>query len=391
MINNKIKFYKTLKLLFISGTSLLISCDNSSQENPKNNVQNVETREIIPVKTDSLALQINDTVAMVNQGHYIKKLVFKDSVGTKRVKYVVKNNIIDSLNSIYSIYDTSKYNHLAVSYFTTLADSLHGKPFYAENSDSVAKAIIEILTNKLNDGTDVVFLIDKTGSMEDDIVMVKKSLSLMTDYLSKFNNVKVGLAFYGDKNWHYDMWYKQVELTSDIEKIKSSIDDYATIGNPDVPESVNDGIVKAVTSMNWTNGNKRLMLLIGDAPSLNPPYSDYTTNEVIRKCNSMNVLFNVYPIVIASTGYKNYEHAVDKSFLKLYPNPAVDYINIECTTVDDYTFRIHDANGRTLHEQAFNGDRFRVNISSIPSGSYLFYIMDKNAYKYYSTMLIIQH
>ncbi|MBK8342374.1 MAG: hypothetical protein IPL12_03000 [Bacteroidetes bacterium] len=50
--------------------------------------------------------------------------------------------------------------------------------------------------------------------------------------------------------------------------------------------------------MNWSFTARRLVLLIGDAPSLEPPLSEFTTTEVLNCIARYNVTMNIYPIVI---------------------------------------------------------------------------------------------
>ena len=132
----------------------------------------------------------------------IKAHAYTDAEPVAHVKYNVNDRVVDSLNKIIPLYDTSLYNQMAVSYFTSLSQKLHGRAFFTPNADSLLNSIIEILSTRINDGTDIVFLIDKTGSMADDIEKVQKSMDIILNYLEKFDNVKVGIAEYGDKNWH---------------------------------------------------------------------------------------------------------------------------------------------------------------------------------------------
>lgn len=89
------------------------------------------------------------------------------------------------LIKLYHFYDKESYNQLAISYFSTLADSLHGRSYYADNSDAVMLSVMDVLTSRINEGTDIVFLVDKTGSMDDDIENVRNSLNILwITYLS---------------------------------------------------------------------------------------------------------------------------------------------------------------------------------------------------------------
>jgi hypothetical protein len=378
---------------------LAIFCSCNTAEDPNTTIngtsgqwekvmQEIPKQEILsdPVKIEK------KEIILPRQSSMVKTTYTRDTSGEEHINYSIKERTIDSLNKIVAVYDTTKYNHLAVSYFTSLADSLHGRPFFANTSDSLVNVIMEILTTRIDEGTDIVFLIDKTGSMDDDIEKVRTSLDLIMNYLSNFSNVKVGIASYGDRNYHYDMWYNSVDLTSDKQVLKEFMDSYTTIGNPDIPESVNEAIVKTVEEMHWTAGNRRLLLVIGDAPSQVPPLSTYSFSDVVKKCDSMNVLFNLYPIILSSTNFFTEDKIIKKDFVKVFPNPATDYFQLNFNEEGTYYYELNDASGRIVkQDQGKNMNNTKIDLTSIPSGIYLLQVYDQGLDKYYSTPLIVQH
>lgn len=327
-----------------------------------------------------------------SKNHYFKKEIIKDSAtGEYKIKHTLDDRIIDSLNSIIPIFNVSMFEEKTVSYFSSLASSLHGKSFFAEHADSVVPSIMNILSTRLDEGTDIVFLIDKTGSMADDIAAVKNSLEHIMSYLEKFSNVKVAVAFYGDKNYHYDLWYNRTDLTQNVDELRQLMNTYEVIGNPDTPESVNDAIVKTVTEMNWTKGNRRLIMVIGDAYSQSPPLSAFSEQEVIRTCDSLQVKFNLYPIILATSSNTWADKDFKKDFVKVYPNPASEECHLKFNSAETYYYELHDLNGRNILSSNLNGDIIHINLNTIPSGSYLLQIYNKDFSKYYSKPIIIQH
>jgi hypothetical protein len=394
-INNKYIPFFLLGFIF-SSCNNNEPTDRGIQNSTTDNTTQTEVQDIPPEDTETEAEETNTPYqeiagTLVSEGNILKHSIVKDSDGIRKYRCFISSETIDSLNAITPIYDAAKYSGLSVSYFTALADSMHGQPFFANNADSVIKSIMEILTTRLNDGTDIVFLIDKTGSMRDDIEVVRKSLTIIKDYLSNFKNVKIGMAAYGDKNWHYDFWYNSVGLTSNIEEIKTFMDGYTTFSNPDIPESVNDGIVKTIEEMNWTPGNKRLLMVIGDAESQKPPFSNYSASEVIKKCDSLNVQFNLYPIIIACAPSTLIYNQIDKDFAKLYPNPANEFCKLNFSKQDHYNCVINDMSGRELLRTNTYDESLNLNLTSIPSGVYLISVSNDTLTKFFSQPLVIQH
>ena len=59
-------------------------------------------------------------------------------------------------------------------WFELLAQETGGEYNIAETSDNLVATIIDVLNSHANEGSDLMFLIDKTGSMGDDIEEVRK-------------------------------------------------------------------------------------------------------------------------------------------------------------------------------------------------------------------------
>ena len=311
--------------------------------------------------------------------------------GVQQVAYKVRPEVIESLNKIIPAYDTAQYNNMTVSYFTSLAHELNGRPFFVVSSDSLMEAITEILSSRLNDGTDIVFVIDKTASMDDDIENVKSGMKNILAYLNNFKNVKLGLAAYGDRNWHRDLWYNRIPLGYGTDKIAEFMNSFVTIGNPDVPESVNDAIVRTVDEMNWTPGNRRMMLVIGDAPSQIPPLSDYTQQQVVDKCRDNNITFNLYPIVLATGLSHHIDPVVRQGLTKIYPNPVNTALHLEASDDDFYSYVVNDLSGRKVRAGQFGSRNFLLPTADLSPGNYLVQVYNSDQSKFDSKLIIVKH
>lgn len=194
--------------------------------------------------------------------------------------------------------DTTKFDKLTLNCFFTLGIKTGGKLYYSSTKDSVYAVIIDILKNHATENSDIVFLIDNTGSMTDDIDNVKKNLNYIIDYLKQLKNIQVGVALYGDINVDGKNWYKRTNLSKNLETSRSFINKIHVNGGGDIPESTYDAIYKTVDEMNWSSKSKRMILLIGDAPGLEPPLTRHNREETIDKCIQSNVKANIYPILI---------------------------------------------------------------------------------------------
>ncbi len=143
-------------------------------------------------------------------------------------------------------------------------------------------------------------------------------------------------------------------------------------------------IVTLTTRNPNTNVTSTMDALISDASGLGYQWMD---------CGAGNILIGVtdsafYPqqsgiyAVIVADGYCTdtsscipfiWDHIrpVDKIDFVLYPNPAADYLKIECTEQVDGTLEICDVTGRKIYFKKFHGGNAVVDVSFLPAGSYL--------------------
>jgi len=224
--------------------------------------------------------------------------------------------------------------------------------------------------------------------MDDDWEVVKNSLNEIMDFLKNYQSVRLGIASYGDKNYHLDFWYHMEDLSYDIDKLQDFMDTYSTMGNPDTRESVNDAIVKTVNSMSWNSRSNRIIIVIGDAPSQLPPLSDYSLKDVIKICQAQNVLFNLYPVIISSFRIDFNEASVQTDIAKFYPNPAINNITIETTSFDALAYEIVNLTGKIIQKGALNSKVETIDISQLPSGTYLLHVFNENLTNYYTDKII---
>lgn len=120
---------------------------------------------------------------------------------------------------------------------------------------------------------DLVFCIDTTGSMGDEIAQIQATIQ---DIISKTASlpakpeIRLGMVLYGDRGDVYVT--RAYDFTTDHEAFKKSVATIQMTGGGDIPEDVNSGLEDAVESLEWENREAvRLVFLIGDAA----PHMDY--------------------------------------------------------------------------------------------------------------------
>ncbi len=117
---------------------------------------------------------------------------------------------------------------------------------------------------------DVVFAIDATGSMADEIQQVKQHLWATANGILQGDpqpDVRFGLVVYRDRT---DSEHTRVvPLTRDVDAIHRELMNLRAMGGGDYPEDVDAALQLAVDEMNWSDTGAKLVFLIGDAPPKN--------------------------------------------------------------------------------------------------------------------------
>ena len=120
---------------------------------------------------------------------------------------------------------------------------------------------------------DLVFLIDATGSMADEIAKLKATLRTIADEVARLPSrpdTCFGLVAYRDKTDDYLL--RSHDFTGDLNAFQGVLDQLQAAGGGDEPEAMNEALFEAVHALSWRGpGATRLMVLLADAP----PHLDY--------------------------------------------------------------------------------------------------------------------
>ena len=131
-------------------------------------------------------------------------------------------------------------------------------------------------TNNKDEATlEMVFVLDTTGSMGGLIDGAKQRIwGIVNEVMqsSAHPNVRVGLVAYRDQGDEYVT--RVLPLTSDLDKVYTTLMDYQANGGGDGPEDVRRALADGVAQAGWAKDTTRtaqIVFLVGDAP----PHEDY--------------------------------------------------------------------------------------------------------------------
>ena len=149
---------------------------------------------------------------------------------------------------------------------------------------------------------DLVFCIDATGSMTDDIARVKGDASNLIQRLrEKCSSLRIGLVTYRDfavdGSKHLET---NLPLTDDVDDIITAIQGITTNGGGDEPEDVYDGLMAAI-GMPWRDGVSKFIVLMGDAPAKDPDHAGHTRDTVAAAAFAVDPA-HVYALAVGIEG-----------------------------------------------------------------------------------------
>ncbi|MBL8288146.1 MAG: VWA domain-containing protein [Rubrivivax sp.] len=120
---------------------------------------------------------------------------------------------------------------------------------------------------------DLVFLVDATGSMGDEIDKLKRSMREVAEQIARMPakpDLCFGLVAYRDRGDEF--FVRGADLTSDLGAFRAVLERLQAGGGGDYPEALNEALHTAVHRISWRGeGTARLVVLVADAP----PHLDY--------------------------------------------------------------------------------------------------------------------
>ncbi len=199
---------------------------------------------------------------------------------------------------------TDRYNSAAAEKFGEISG---GSIVYSKGPETIVADIAGI-TSRVERGKnlDVVFAVDATGSMKNDIETLKKSLiPALTESFRGLKRVRVGLLFYRDYGDSFNYYGLPVrvfgftENTDSFSKNLNSIRIYGSEGG-DIPEAVYEALYASIRYYSWDSSDRteRRIILIGDAePHPKPRGSGkYSKEFVLSAAAEKNV--KITPIIL---------------------------------------------------------------------------------------------
>ena len=167
---------------------------------------------------------------------------------------------------------TDEYNSVAAEKFKEIAEFGGGKMIFSKGPKSLPDDIMKSLDEiSPKEKVDVVFAIDTTGSMKDDMQQLKTVwLPSLREKIKSFGNLRLALLLYrdyGDSYNYMNLPVKRFDFTDDFDSFSKNLLGVKIIGKEggDIPEAVYEALYASMYYYKWRQDAQRKIILIGDA------------------------------------------------------------------------------------------------------------------------------
>lgn len=139
---------------------------------------------------------------------------------------------------------------------------------------------------------DLVFLVDATGSMGDEIDKLRTSMQSIADRIARLPggvDLCLGLVAYRDLGDEYVT--RRYDLTGELAAFRRVLGGLRADGGGDEPEALDEALHETVHGVSWRGpGTSRLVILIGDAPpQLRPGVAPYDQSAAAALARGIKV------------------------------------------------------------------------------------------------------
>lgn len=135
---------------------------------------------------------------------------------------------------------------------------------------------------------DLVFVLDATSSMADEIEPVKQHLWSIAQRIGSGRpapDLRVGLVVYRDRTDREPS--RLVPLTRDLDAIHAALMRVEAVGGGDTPEDVDTGLALGIREMNWDRGAAKMMFVVGDASAHD--YPEHDRDALLRQARERQI------------------------------------------------------------------------------------------------------
>lgn len=144
---------------------------------------------------------------------------------------------------------------------------------------------------------DVLFLLDATGSMGDEIDRLKTQVDSVAERVAALEgapDVRFGMTLYRDEGDAFVAATR--DFTSDVQAFRADLADVVADGGGDYPEALEEGLAEALLAPAWRDpaATLQLVFLVADAPPQVGRQLEHTYDDSIREAVARGL--KIFPV-----------------------------------------------------------------------------------------------
>ena len=167
------------------------------------------------------------------------------------------------------------------------------------HDNRVVNVMLEDYKTVLPDSLDLMFVVDTTGSMSDELSYLTTEFKTIIGNISEEYpgvSMRYGLVVYRDIGDTYVV--RSYEFTDSLDIMQRQLSEQDAAGGGDTPEAMDQAFKKA-SECQWRDGNTaRLMFLIADAP----PHTDKLQDTLDQVYEARKKGIHIHPLVASGAG-----------------------------------------------------------------------------------------
>lgn len=169
-------------------------------------------------------------------------------------------------------------------------DSNNSEISFDRQGSRTKEVILNYAQDKENEvPVDIVFVMDTTGSMGEEIQRLKSTIEIINLNLvgNSKNQVRFGMVLYRDKKEEYVT--KVIPLTSNLDDFKKELNKVGAAGGGDYPEDLQSALKDTIKEIDWRKNAVRLSFIITDAPPHLDYRQDYTYISAMKEASEKGI------------------------------------------------------------------------------------------------------
>lgn len=256
----------------------------------------------------------------------------------KKRLMIIRTDIYGNATMFKNIDDVSSKDRYLIQIFSN--DKIIGREI-GRSTERVSFILDN--SKRTNRDVDIMFTIDATGSMGDEMDYLKAELkNIITRLDSKIEQKRIALTFYRDEGDEFLV--KEYDFNSNIDLVKENLKKNFASGGGDYEEAVEEAL-KVSMAQSWKADTKLLFLLL-DAP---PHFTEENVLEIKKQINTAQKEgIKIIPIV-ASDANKEVEFlmrffsiSTNGTYVFLTDDSGIGNDHLEPTTSDYKVEKLND-------------------------------------------------